>query len=269
VDRKAPAETRQCAILSSSPELFLDLVGREVISRPIKGTRARSVDPQADERLRLELAASPKDRAELAMIVDLTRNDLGRVCDYGSIEVVDDGPPAGPFALERHPTVHHLVATVTGRLADGRDAIDLLRACFPCGSITGAPKVRAMEIIDELEPTERSVYTGAIGCFAPGGRMTMNVAIRTIIQAGGRLHWYAGGGIVADSDPLAEYDEAVAKALGMRKAVEQMCGMPPAAGGHAVAQPAATASTQAMLSPPAAHDLAGVPTAPAETEMLP
>ncbi|HOA73149.1 MAG TPA: anthranilate synthase component I family protein [Phycisphaerae bacterium] len=207
-----------CAVLSSSPELFLDLQGQSVITRPIKGTRPRSADPAVDASLRQELAASPKDRAELAMIVDLERNDLGRVCEFGSVRVQAGDSPAAPFELEAHPTVHHLVATVTGRLAPGRDAIDLLRATFPGGSITGAPKVRAMEIIDELEPTERSVYTGAIGLFAPG-RMIMNIAIRTILQARDMLHWYAGGGIVADSDPAAEYDETCAKLLGMRRAV--------------------------------------------------
>lgn len=207
-----------CAVLSSSPELFLELRGRQVVTRPIKGTRPRSPDPATDERLRFELAGSSKDRAELAMIVDLERNDLGRVCEFGSIRVVASDSPAAPFDLERHPTVHHLVATVTGRLAGDRDAIDLLQASFPGGSITGAPKIRAMEIIDELEPSERSVYTGAIGYFAPG-RMVMNIAIRTLIQSRGLLHWYTGGGIVADSDPAAEYDETCAKALGMRRAL--------------------------------------------------
>jgi len=207
------------AVLSSSPELFLDLRRRDAVTRPIKGTRPRSRDPAADEALRLQLAVSGKDRAELAMIVDLERNDLGRVCEYGSVHVEEEDSPAAPFALERHPTVHHLVATVTGRLARGRDCIDLLRATFPGGSITGAPKVRAMQISDELEPTERSAYTGAIGYFTPG-RMVMNIAIRTMIQAHGRLHWYIGGGIVADSDPAEEYDETCAKGLGMRRALD-------------------------------------------------
>jgi para-aminobenzoate synthetase component 1 len=134
------------------------------------------------------------------------------------VKVIGEESVASPFSLERHPTVHHLVATVTGRLAEGRDAIDLLRASFPGGSITGAPKVRAMEIIDELEPTERSVYTGAIGYFT-FGRMAMNIAIRTLIQSRGMLYWYAGGGIVADSVPSAEYEETVAKALGLRRAL--------------------------------------------------
>lgn len=215
---EAGSPSAEAAILSSSPELLLHLENRNVATRPIKGTRPRSSDPAVDESLRLELAASEKDRAELAMIVDLERNDLGRVCEFGSIRVAAEASEAAPFALESHPTVHHLVATVSGRLAEGRDAIDLLRATFPGGSITGAPKVRAMEIIDELEPTERSVYTGSIGYFTPG-RLVMNIAIRTMIQAGGMLHWYAGGGIVADSRPEAEFEETCAKALGMRRAL--------------------------------------------------
>lgn len=208
-----------CAILSSSPELFLDLDGRRAVTRPIKGTRPRSTDPSVDESLRRELAASVKDRAELAMIVDLERNDLGRVCEFGSVRVIPGINDAAPFSLESHPTVHHLVAEVVGSLVEERDAIDLLRATFPGGSITGAPKVRAMEIVDELEPNERSVYTGSIGYFAPGGRMVMNIAIRTLVQAGLNLHWYTGGGIVADSEPVAEYDETCAKALGIRRAL--------------------------------------------------
>ncbi|HSW45520.1 MAG TPA: anthranilate synthase component I family protein [Phycisphaerae bacterium] len=210
----------EAAVLSSSPELFLQLRGREVLTRPIKGTRPRSTDPTTDRRLGQELAASPKDRAELAMIVDLERNDLGRVCEFGSIRVASaPGSPAYPYAMESHPTVHHLVADVTGRLAEGRDATDLVRACFPGGSITGAPKVRAMEIIDELEPVERSVYTGVIGYFSLTGDMTLNIAIRTLIIAGGRLHLYTGGGIVADSRPADEYRETQAKALGMHRAL--------------------------------------------------
>ncbi len=232
----------EAAILCSSPELFLRLApdGR-VLTRPIKGTRPRSPAPAADEAYRLALATSPKDRAELAMIVDLERNDLGRVCEFGSIQagkkvsglLSQDGPEgtlhkrtltpsaleAQPYVLESHPTVHHLVADVTGKLAENLDAIDLIRACFPGGSITGAPKVRAMEIIDELEPTERSVYTGAIGYISLAGTMELNIAIRTLILANGRLHLYTGGGIVADSRASDEYRETRAKALGMRRAL--------------------------------------------------
>jgi para-aminobenzoate synthetase component 1 len=179
-------------------------------------------DPILDRIERHALCTSEKDRAELAMIVDLERNDLGRVCEYGSIRVVcPPDSPACPYVLESHPTVHHLVADVTGRLAPGRDAIDLVRACFPGGSITGAPKVRAMEIIDELEPTERSVYTGAIGYFNLAGSMTLNIAIRTLIIAAGRVHLYTGGGIVADSKPADEYRETQDKALGIHRALGQ------------------------------------------------
>jgi len=208
------------AILSSSPELFLQLKDRHVVTRPIKGTRPRSDDPITDASYKMALADSEKDRAELAMIVDLERNDLGRVCAYGSIRVnPPDVATAAPYTLESHPTVYHLVAEVTGRLAEGYDTIDLLRASFPGGSITGAPKVRAMEIIDELEPTERSVYTGAIGYFGLDGSMTFNIAIRTLMIAQQKMHLYAGGGIVADSQPDDEYRETQAKALGICRAI--------------------------------------------------
>lgn len=216
----APHESRECAILSSSPELFLAVKDRHVLTRPIKGTRPRSCDPVLDEAYKSALTSSEKDRAELTMIVDLERNDLGRVCEFGSVRVVPPPhTPASPFSLESHPTVHHLVADVTGRLANGCDTIDLVRACFPGGSITGAPKVRAMEIIDELEPSVRSVYTGAIGYFALDESAAFNIAIRTIIVADGQAHVYAGGGIVADSRPDDEYEETVAKALGLKRAI--------------------------------------------------
>jgi len=215
-----PSPAGEVAILSSSPELFLRLKDRDVVTRPIKGTRPRSDDPITDASYQMALAASEKDRAELAMIVDLERNDLGRVCEFGSLRVVaPDDSAAAPYALEAHPTVFHLVAEVTGRLADRRDAIDLVRACFPGGSITGAPKVRAMEIIDELEPTERSVYTGAIGYFGLDGSMMLNIAIRTLMIANRKVHLYAGGGIVADSQPEDEYRETQAKALGLSRAI--------------------------------------------------
>jgi len=210
------------AILSASPELFLQLDDRNVTTRPIKGTRPRSSDPILDAAYRADLLASPKDRAELTMIVDLERNDFGRVCEYGSIRVISGGDEG--FDLETHPTVHHLVATVTGRLQPGRDAIDVLRAGFPGGSITGAPKVRAMEIIDQLEPTQRSVYTGAIGYFSLDGSAKFNIAIRTLILADERIHLQVGGGIVADSVPEDEYEETTAKALGLCRALGQGLG---------------------------------------------
>ncbi|MCP4245910.1 MAG: aminodeoxychorismate synthase component I [bacterium] len=201
------------AVISSSPELFLDLRDGEVLTRPIKGTRPRADDTDEDNRRRRELLASPKDRAELTMIVDLLRNDLGRVCAFGTVQV------ANPAELETHPTVHHLVGTIEGRLRPECNWADLLRASFPGGSITGAPKVRAMQIIDELEPTCRSVYCGSIGYLGLDGSLCLNIAIRTMVLEAGRLHLFAGGGIVADSDPQAEYDECMAKASGMLRAL--------------------------------------------------
>jgi para-aminobenzoate synthetase component 1 len=193
------------AVLSTSPELFLRVRGREVTTRPIKGTRPRGADPAADARLREELRASPKDQAELAMIVDLERNDLGRVCEPGTVEVVSDAE------IESYATVHHRVAEVRGELEEGFDRVDLLAATFPGGSITGAPKVRAMEIIDELEAGRRGPYTGAIGLLSDDGNMDLNIAIRTAVLARGEVRVHVGGGIVADSVPEAEYEETLAK----------------------------------------------------------
>jgi para-aminobenzoate synthetase component 1 len=193
-------------LLSASPERFLRLDGRMVETRPIKGTRPRSADPARDAELAAELLASGKDRAENVMIVDLLRNDLSRVCRPGSVHATE------LLALERHPTVHHLVSTVAGELEAGRDAFDLLRAAFPGGSITGAPKVRAMEIIAELEPTRRAAYCGSIGYLSVTGDMDTSIVIRTILTSGGRAYFQAGGGIVADSDPAAEYEETLDKA---------------------------------------------------------
>ena len=201
------------AILSASPEQFLELRGRTLVTRPIKGTRRRSADADEDERLRKELYASAKDDAELAMIVDLERNDLGRVCEYGSVKV------AAEKDLESHPTVHHLVATVEGKLRRGLGPVDVLRATFPGGSITGAPKIRAMEIIDELEPTRRAFYTGALGHIGFDGTMNLSIAIRTVLADGPDFFFQAGGGIVHDSDPAAEYEETLVKAAAMAKAL--------------------------------------------------
>jgi len=241
------------AVLSSSPELFLDLRGGRVVTRPIKGTRPRrgevsggerggsrypprsatrpdsravgaethrAMDGEAFNRRQVaRLLASDKDRAELVMIVDLERNDLGRVCDYGTVRVTD------PRAVEAYAAVFHTVATVEGRLHAGRDLVDLVRATFPGGSITGAPKVRAMQIIAGLEPTRRSVYTGAVGYLGPptpqepAGRCVLNLAIRTLLAAGPHVHLQAGGGIVADSDPEAEFDETADKARAMLAAL--------------------------------------------------
>jgi para-aminobenzoate synthetase component 1 len=201
------------AVLSSSPERFLVVEGGEAVTRPIKGTRRRRATPAEDAAAAAELLASAKDRAENVMIVDLLRNDLGKVCETGSVRV------RGLCELESFATVHHLVSTVTGRLAAGRDALDALEACFPGGSVTGAPKRRAMQIIEELEPHRREVYCGAIGYVAPGGRMDMNIPIRTTLVARGELRFYAGGGIVADSTPEDEFDETEAKIAAIRRAV--------------------------------------------------
>jgi para-aminobenzoate synthetase component 1 len=201
------------SLISASPEQFLELRGRTLVTRPIKGTRRRGTAPEEDERAAKDLLESPKDDAELAMIVDLERNDLGRVCEPGSIVV------AVPKVLERHPTVHHLSATIEGRLRSGLGPVDVLRATFPGGSITGAPKIRAMEIIDELEPTRRAFYTGAIGALGFDGSMNLAIAIRTVLADGPDYYFQAGGGIVADSDPADEYDETLAKAAAMARAL--------------------------------------------------
>ena len=200
-------------IASSSPERFLRIRGRHVETRPIKGTRRRDPAPNADTHLASELLASPKDRAELLMIVDLERNDLGRVCAYGSIQVDD------LWHLESHPTVHHLVANVSGTLIPGCDVIDCLRATFPGGSITGAPKIRAMQIIDELEPHRRHLYTGAIGYLGFDGDCDLNIAIRTLTCTGGRAYYSVGGGIVWDSDPAAEYQETLDKGRALHESL--------------------------------------------------
>ncbi len=203
------------AVASASPERFLMVnTDGQVETRPIKGTRPRGATPEDDKRLAAELLASEKDRAENVMIVDLLRNDLSKVCRPGSVQV-----PA-LCALESHPTVHHLESIVTGRLEEGRTATDLLRAAFPGGSITGAPKVRAMEILTELEPVARGVYCGAIGWLSVTGAMDTSNAIRTVTLKNGRAYFHAGGGIVADSEPALEYQETLDKAAGIRRAFE-------------------------------------------------
>jgi para-aminobenzoate synthetase component 1 len=198
------------AVVSASPEWFYQARGDRLITRPIKGTRPRGSTAEDDARLAAELAASPKDRAELTMIVDLERNDLGRICRYGTVRVVD------PLAVESFAQVHHLVATVEGRMWPGVGPVDVVRALFPGGSITGAPKIRAMEVIDELEPTRRSLYTGAIGYLSRGGSSGFNIAIRTMLVEGDRVSYQVGGAIVADSHPDAEFRETLHKGSGMR-----------------------------------------------------
>ncbi len=193
-------------ILSSSPERFLKLADGKVETRPIKGTRPRGRGAAEDQALATELLGSAKDRAENLMIVDLLRNDISRVCKVGSVKV----PTL--FGLESYATVHHLVSVVAGELAAGRSAVDLLRACFPGGSVIGAPKIRAMEVIAELEPTSRGPYCGSIGYLSADGGMDSNIVIRTYCIHGQDLTFQVGGGIVADSDPHVEYEESLAKA---------------------------------------------------------
>ena len=200
-------------VVSSSPERFVRIQNGQVETRPIKGTRPRGKTPSEDAILSQALVSSEKDRAELLMIVDLERNDLGRVCEPGTIQVDE------LFEVETHPTVHHLVANVSGRLQSGRDAIDCLRAMLPGGSITGAPKIRAMQIIDELENSRRGVYTGALGYVGFDGNCDFAIAIRTILCARGRAYYHVGGGIVADSDPESEYQETLDKGAAMRAAL--------------------------------------------------
>ncbi|MCX5702780.1 MAG: aminodeoxychorismate synthase component I [Candidatus Omnitrophica bacterium] len=200
-------------ILSSSPESFLRLEGDKVTTRPMKGTRGRSKNRLEDLRFRKELIKSQKDKAELLMIVDLERNDLGRVCSYDSIKV------SALRQVEQYNTVFQTTATVEGRLHKNKDRIDLLRACFPGGSITGCPKIRSMEIIEELEPTRRSIYTGSLGYLSFSGSMDFNILIRTVLKKQDMLYFGAGGGIVADSKPEEEYSETLVKAKAMIQAV--------------------------------------------------
>jgi aminodeoxychorismate synthase component I len=202
-------------ILSSSPETFLKISGRRIHSHPIKGTRPRFADPAADQRSARELQTSAKETAELVMITDLLRNDLGKVCEFGSVAV------AAMLKLETLAQVHHLVSTVTGILRPDCDAVAALAACFPGGSITGAPKHRAMQIIRELEPVPRGVYCGAIGWLGYNGECALSIPIRTLVRSGGQLSYHVGAGIVADSDPRQEYEETLHKAAGIRLAIER------------------------------------------------
>ncbi|HDO1385601.1 TPA: aminodeoxychorismate synthase component I [Aeromonas veronii] len=195
----------ESALLSLSPERFLLLDGRHIETKPIKGTRPRHPDPAIDRQVAQELAQADKDRSENLMIVDLLRNDIGRVSRPGSVSVPH------LFAVESFPAVHHLVSTIHGELDARWQGVDLLRACFPGGSITGAPKIRAMEIIEELEPQRRNAYCGSIGYLSQHGRMDTSICIRTLIAEAGRLHCWAGGGIIADSDADSEYQETYDK----------------------------------------------------------
>jgi aminodeoxychorismate synthase component I len=206
-------------VLGSSPETFLRVHGRRVETRPIKGTRPRHADADEDRRSAYELQTSEKEIAELVMITDLLRNDLGQVCEYGTVQVSEI------LQLESLAQVHHLVSTVCGTLRAEEDVVSLLAACFPGGSITGAPKKRAMEIIRELETVPRGLYCGAIGYMGFHGDAQFNLAIRTLIREGDVLHYHVGAGIVADSVAEAEYEETLHKARGIQDAVRLWQGM--------------------------------------------
>jgi para-aminobenzoate synthetase component 1 len=205
----------QVQVLSSSPERFLKVSDGTIETKPIKGTRPRGQTPAEDHERRQALQWSLKDRAENLMIVDLLRNDLGKNCRPGTVRV------PRLFEIESYATVHHLVSTITGQMRPGQHALDLLRGCFPGGSITGAPKIRAMEIIEELEPCRRGIYCGAIGYIGFDGNMDTNIAIRTLVHSDHTIRFWAGGGIVADSDPELEYQECFHKASALLQLLEQ------------------------------------------------
>jgi len=201
-------------VIGASPEVLVRKEGRRVEVRPIAGTRPRGAGIEDDQRLAEELLADPKERAEHIMLVDLGRNDLGRVCTTGSVQVDE------LMVVERYSHVMHIVSNVSGELLPGRDALDVFRAVFPAGTLSGAPKIRAMEIIEELEPCRREIYGGAVGYISYTGNMDLAIAIRTMVAHGGQVHLQAGAGIVADSDPAAEYQETLNKALGVKLALE-------------------------------------------------
>lgn len=198
-------------ILSNSPERFIKCIDGKLETRPIKGTRPRGKNKEEDLKFQEELRNSEKDKAELLMIVDLQRNDIGRISKIGSVKVPE------LFVIEPYANVNHLVATVVGELDDNKDAVDVIKATFPGGSITGAPKIRAMEIIDELEPTQRNVYTGSIGYIGFNGDMDLNIAIRTIIKKEDEVYFQVGGGMTWGSDPGEEYQETLDKAQSIMK----------------------------------------------------
>jgi len=200
-------------VIGASPEVLVRKEGTRVEVRPIAGTRPRGQSAEQDLQYEEELLADPKERAEHIMLVDLGRNDLGRVCRTGTVEVSE------LMVIERYSHVMHIVSNVRGEIAEGRDAFDVFRAAFPAGTLSGAPKIRAMEIIDELEPVRREIYGGAVGYFSFSGNMDTAIAIRTLVAQGDRIHLQAGAGIVADSDPEMEYQETLNKARGVFKAI--------------------------------------------------
>ncbi len=202
------------AVVGSSPEMLVKVQGREAFYRPIAGTRPRGRDENEDQKLEAELTADPKERAEHIMLVDLGRNDLGRVCEYGSVRVEN------LMTVERYSHVMHLVSSLRGRLRPDVDCFDALMACFPAGTVSGAPKVRAMEIIDELEPTRRGIYSGAILYLDFSGNLDSCIAIRTLVAKDGVAYVQAGGGVVADSVPEREYEETVNKSRALLAALE-------------------------------------------------
>ncbi len=203
-------------LIGSSPEILVRVEGNSVETRPIAGTRPRGASETEDLALAEDLLSDPKERAEHLMLVDLGRNDLGRVCDYGTVEVYE------LMVIERYSHVMHLVSGVRGKLREGKDMFDVFRAAFPAGTVSGAPKVRAMEIIEELEPVKRGPYAGAVGYFGFTGNMDFCITIRTLFQKGDILYLQAGAGIVADSHPSREYEETINKAKGMMKALEMV-----------------------------------------------
>lgn len=200
-------------LASASPERFLKMAGNRAQCRPMKGTRPRGKNPVDNQKLRWELATSEKDLAENLMIVDLVRNDLGRVCRYGTVEATES------FVIEEYATVFQMVSTVEGKLNSGHNRFDCIKACFPGGSMTGAPKIRAMEIIDELEPIKRGIYSGSIGYLSFTGDMDLNIVIRTFIIKNGKIYFQVGGAVVADSNPEAEYQETLDKAKALIEAL--------------------------------------------------
>jgi anthranilate synthase component 1 len=202
-------------LIGASPEMHVRLEGRKAAVRPIAGTRRRGDNPEKDLALEKDLLEDPKERAEHVMLVDLARNDLGRVCDYGSVQVTEQ------MAVERYSHVMHIVSHVEGDLREGFDAFDLTRATFPAGTVSGAPKVRAMQIISDLEPDPRGPYAGAVGYFSYDGSMDTCITIRTLVMRGDTISVQVGAGIVADSDPKREYQETLNKARALAVAIEK------------------------------------------------